>query len=74
MEAVQRRNCKRIEGTTSLCYANIDMLLKLDATVTSLNRMGFFAEVGPLSVFVSNNVRSLMSLALMSVHVGTETI
>lgn len=28
----------------------------LDGTVSSVNRMGFFADVGPLSVFVSSNM------------------
>ncbi|CAO3618566.1 unnamed protein product [Mucor fragilis] len=28
----------------------------LDAIVTTVNKMGFFADVGPLQVFVSNHV------------------
>lgn len=30
----------------------------LDAVVTSVNKMGFFAEAGPLQIFVSNHVSS----------------
>lgn len=29
----------------------------VDATITAVNKMGFFASVGPLQVFVSNHVR-----------------
>lgn len=29
----------------------------MDAVITTVNKMGFFATVGPLQVFVSNHVR-----------------
>lgn len=28
----------------------------MDASVTNVNKMGFFAEVGPLSIFVSSHL------------------
>ena len=33
---------------------------KVDAIVSSVNRMGVFADVGPLPVFVSNQVGSIV--------------
>lgn len=37
----------------------------VDAVVTTVNKMGFFADVGPLSVFVSSHV-SMASLVLVT--------
>ena len=34
----------------------------MDAIVTTVNKMGFFAEVGPLQIFVSNHVEFLCFL------------
>lgn len=49
------RNC----GTYSSQYRLTLRAQQLDALVTSVNRQGFFADVGPLPVFVSNHVRPL---------------
>lgn len=36
--------------------------------VSSVNKMGFFAEVGPLTVFVSSHVSRLAALPLVLSH------
>ena len=51
MNAIGKR-----EATLELIlYRN---LVQVDAIVTSVNKMGFFASVGPLPLFVSSNVCS----------------
>lgn len=40
--------------------------LQVDAIATSVNAHGVFAEVGPLSVFVSNHVWLLLFLRLLA--------
>ena len=42
-------------------------MIKVDAIVSSVNRMGVFADVGPLPVFVSNHVRDML-LDMRSAH------
>lgn len=34
----------------------------VDATISTVNKMGFFASVGPLQIFVSNHVKFVISL------------
>lgn len=35
------------------------LIIQVDAIVSSVNRMGVFADVGPLPVFISNHVSHL---------------
>ena len=36
-------------------------ITQVDAIVSSVNRMGVFADVGPLPVFISNHVSGILS-------------
>jgi len=36
--------------------SNREIVLQVDGIVANVNKMGFFADVGPLSVFVSSHV------------------
>jgi DNA-directed RNA polymerase subunit E'/Rpb7 len=38
----------------------------VDAVVTNVNKMGFFADVGPLSVFVSTHVSLICPVLSLS--------
>lgn len=57
METVQRRDGRALE--VQVFFGDKVMLkyVQVDAIVSSVNRMGVFADVGPLPVFVSNHVR-----------------
>lgn len=37
----------------------------VDAVVVTVNKMGFFAEVGPLNIFISNHVLPTFLLSFM---------
>jgi DNA-directed RNA polymerase II subunit RPB7 len=55
MEAIQGRDRMKNCSVVSDCrVANLSV--KVDAIVSSVNRMGVFADVGPLPVFVSNHL------------------
>jgi len=59
METVQRRDCKvpHILGLSSQ-NEQTESYIQVDAIVSSVNRMGVFADVGLLPVFVSNHVQT----------------
>lgn len=42
----------------------------VDAIVRTVNKMGFFADVGPLSVFVSSHVSERYSMAVNVAIIG----
>ena len=58
MEAVQRRDGEsRLQWRSIIERPSTDFsYAQVDAIVSSVNRMGVFADVGPLPVFVSNHV------------------
>ncbi len=59
VEAFQGRNCRsRIKTEPHQSSAENGVSSQVDAIVSSVNRMGVFADVGPLPVFVSSHVRS----------------
>ncbi len=61
METIQRRDCKVPHLIRSPSQnEQTERYLQVDAIVSSVNRMGVFADVGPLPVFVSNHVQHLL--------------
>ena len=58
MAAVQGRDGK--EQAAEVGHTGRSQIMQVDAIVTSVNQVGFFADAGPLPLFVSSHVSANM--------------